>query len=495
MREEFVKRVLSGESTMSALCREYGISRPTGYKWVERQQAGKPLEDQSRRPKTIHRVAPETERLILDYREAHPAIGALKIHRILENKGHCDLPSVKTVNNILKRNGMITREASQAATPMQRFEKETPNEMWQADYKGHFEMADGRRCHPLNIIDDHSRFNLCCEPMYTESYQEIKPVMIRLFESYGLPRVFLCDNGNPWGTSQSTGFTSFEVWLMELGILTIHGRPLHPQTQGKDESFNRSMTKELLKHTMILDREDARKKFDQYRKFYNEERPHHALNLDTPASDFERRFKTMAENIVIATYEVESEAYQALSEIKHETNNANYAISQAVIVKKENGQLNIRDGFDTGREADDTWSGGLIGSLIGILGGPLGILLGGSVGMMIGGAVDANDMANHISLLERAGDCIAEGETAMLLLAQEEYETALTAKLNRFRVSITRMDAAEIAAEIEHANEVEKQLAKDARSKLRAEKTESFKATVEKKRDELKAWFAGRGEK
>lgn len=203
----------------------------------------------------------------------------------------------------------------------------------------------------------------------------------------------------------------------------------------------------------------------------------------------------MAENIVIATYEVESEAYQALSEIKHETNNANYAISQAVIVKKENGQLNIRDGFDTGREADDTWSGGLIGSLIGILGGPLGILLGGSVGMMIGGAVDANDMANHISLLERAGDCIAEGETAMLLLAQEEYETALTAKLNRFRVSITRMDAAEIAAEIEHANEVEKQLAKDARSKLRAEKTESFKATVEKKRDELKAWFAGRGEK
>ena len=286
MREEFVKRVLSGEGTMSALCREYGISRPTGYKWVERQQAGKPLEDQSRRPKTIHRVAPETERLILDYREAHPAIGALKIHRILENKGHCDLPSVKTVNNILKRNGMITREASQAATPMQRFEKETPNEMWQADYKGHFEMADGRRCHPLNIIDDHSRFNLCCEPMYTESYQEIKPVMIRLFESYGLPRVFLCDNGNPWGTSQSTGFTSFEVWLMELGILTIHGRPLHPQTQGKDESFNRSMTKELLKHTMILDREDARKKFDQYRKFYNEERPHHALNLDTPAQHY-----------------------------------------------------------------------------------------------------------------------------------------------------------------------------------------------------------------
>lgn len=198
----------------------------------------------------------------------------------------------------------------------------------------------------------------------------------------------------------------------------------------------------------------------------------------------------MAENIVIATYEVESEAYQALSEIKHETTNANYTISQAAIVKKENGHLNMRDGFDSGRETDDTWKGGLIGSLVGILGGPIGVLLGGSVGMMIGGAVDATDMATHISLLERAGESIAEGKTAMLLLVQEEYETALTAKLNRFHVSITRMDAAEVAAEVEHAKEVEQQLAKEARAKLRAEKNESFKAGVAKKRDEIKAWFA-----
>ena len=203
----------------------------------------------------------------------------------------------------------------------------------------------------------------------------------------------------------------------------------------------------------------------------------------------------MAENIVIATYEVESEAYQALSEIKHETMNANYTISQAMIVKKENGKLNMRDGFDSGNETNDTWTGGLIGSLVGILGGPLGVLLGGSVGMMIGGAVDAGDVANHISLLERAGDCISEGETAMLLLAQEDYETALTAKLNRFHVTITRIDAAEVAAEIEHAKEVEKQLAKEARAKMRAEKNESFKASVEKKRDELKVWFSGLGRK
>ena len=160
MREEFVKRVLNGEETMSALCREYEISRPTGYKWVERYRQGLALGDQSRRPITIHRVPQATERLIVDYRRAHPAIGAMKIRKILEKKGHEELPSVKTVNNILRRNGLITKEASLAAKPIQRFEKEQPNEMWQADYKGHFAMADGRRCHPLNIIDDHSRFVL-----------------------------------------------------------------------------------------------------------------------------------------------------------------------------------------------------------------------------------------------------------------------------------------------------------------------------------------------
>ena len=288
MRTEFVKRVLSEEKSFSALCREYGISRPTGYKWLERYRQGQELCDQSRSPKAPHRVSSDTEQLIVNYRKEHPAIGALKIHRILKNQGHTDLPCVKTVNNILKRNGMISKEDSLASSPFQRFEKDSPNEMWQADFKGHFAMANGQRCHPLNILDDHSRFNLCCEAMSTETFEEIKPVMVHVFEEYGLPQVFLCDNGNPWGTPQSAGFTSFEVWLMELGILTIHGRPLHPQTQGKEESFNRSMTKELLNHTSILDKVDAQKKFDLYRSFYNTERPHRALNLDTPSQHYHR---------------------------------------------------------------------------------------------------------------------------------------------------------------------------------------------------------------
>jgi uncharacterized membrane protein len=204
----------------------------------------------------------------------------------------------------------------------------------------------------------------------------------------------------------------------------------------------------------------------------------------------------MKENLILANYKVESEAYQALSELKRETTNANYTISQAVIVKKENGKLNTMDGFVNGSAAgDDSLTGSLIGSLIGILGGPLGILLGGSMGMLIGSAVDAGDMAESTSLLEKTGDSILDGETAIILLAQEEYETALTAKLNHFDVAITRFDAAEVAAEVEHAREVEKQMAKEAREKMREERSESFRETVARKREELKNWFSNLGGK
>ncbi len=292
MREEFVKEVLSGAKTKAELCRKYGISRPTGDKWIARYLAGEELTDQSRRPNTSPgKTNPDIEKLIVDYRQSHPAIGAVKIHRILKDKGRTDLPCAKTVNNILKRNGLITIEASRAATPLKRFEKSYPNEMWQADYKGYFLMKNGKRCYPLNVLDDNSRFCLCCKPQSGETFQEIKPVMIGLFEEFGVPFSLLCDNGNPWGTAQSTGFTQFEIWLMDLGILTIHGRALHPQTQGKEERFNGSLTKELLRHTKFEDMDDAARRLGEYRDFYNNERPHHALGLDTPVQHYEKSEK------------------------------------------------------------------------------------------------------------------------------------------------------------------------------------------------------------
>ena len=299
MREEFVKRVLAHEKSKSELCREYGISRPTGDKWIARFISGECMQDMKRTPKTLpNKTDPEIEKEIVRYRKQYPALGAVKIHRIMENDEYTKLPSTRTINEIFKRNGLISKEASEAATPYERFEKSYPNEMWQGDFKGHFAMGNGARCHTLNIIDDYSRMNICCEPLLSETFAEIKPCMERLFKEYGMPFSFLCDNGNPWGTQQSTGFTSFEVWLMELGILTIHGRILHPQTQGKEERFNRSFTRECLRYHKIQDQAEASKIFSEYRDFYNNVRPHMALNLEVPASRYQpsiRRYPTTIE--------------------------------------------------------------------------------------------------------------------------------------------------------------------------------------------------------
>lgn len=288
MREEFVKRALAHEKSKSELCREYGISRPTGDKWIKRFLSDEGMHNRSRAPKNLsNKTGADTETQIVAYRERYPAIGAVKMRRIMENDGYINLPSSRTFNEIFKRNGLISKENSEAATPYKRFEKSYPNEMWQADFKGHFALENGVRCHPLNIIDDYSRMNLCCAPLPSEKFVDVKPCLEKVFYKYGLPVSILCDNGNPWGTAQSTGYTNFEVWLMELGILTLHGRIFHPQTQGKEERFNGSFTKECLKYHTIKDMAEAAKIFDEYRTFYNNIRPHMALQLDVPASKYE----------------------------------------------------------------------------------------------------------------------------------------------------------------------------------------------------------------
>ena len=299
LRKEFVETVLSGKQTKSQACREFGISRPTGDKWIARAQNGESMEDRSRAPfRTANRISKEMEDILVDYRREYPALGAVKIHRLMEDEGYTDLPSPSTINAVFKRNGLISREASLATVKFQRYEKSEPNEMWQADFKGKFVMQNGQSCHPLNIIDDCTRYNICSAPKPDETLLSVMPSVKQAFKEYGMPRIFLCDNGNPWGVSQSAGFTKFEVWLMDLGILTVHGRGMHPQTQGKEERFNGSMKRELLKYVQIANLEDAEKKFSEYRQFYNCKRPHFALGLDTPASKYrlsERKYPERTE--------------------------------------------------------------------------------------------------------------------------------------------------------------------------------------------------------
>lgn len=303
MREEFVKRVLAQEASKAALCREYGISRPTGDKWIERFQDGQTMADRSRAPLSCPgKTEGDIEAKIVQIRKLYPALGAVKLRKIMAEAGYTDLPCTRTFNNIFQRNGLIQKEERRAATPCQRFEKALPNEMWQADFKGDFRMEDGYRCHPLNIIDDCSRFNLCIEALTNETLNAVKPVIERLFREYGLPFSFLCDNGNPWGTAQSLGYSRFEVWLMELGVLTLHGRPRHPQTQGKEERFNRSFTRECLRGKVFSNKNHAQDCFNEYRTFYNEVRPHFALNLDVPAAHYKASSRKMPEQIEVWEY-------------------------------------------------------------------------------------------------------------------------------------------------------------------------------------------------
>ena len=284
IREEFVKRCLSYEKSKSALCREYRISRPTGDKWIKRYLSGESMSDKSKAPfHTPNKILPEIEQLIINTRKKEPALGAAKIGKILENGGKEKIPCQSTINAVLKRNKLITKEASQAATPYKRFEKSAPNIMWQADFKGHYSAQNGIRCHPLSVIDDHSRFCLCANAQENEQYHTTKENFEKTFRKYGLPKILLCDNGNPWGNSQTTGYTRFEIWLMILGILTIHIRAKHPQSQGKVEKFNGSFKAERLKFRIPKDMEDAQIQRLEYQDFYNNTRPHHALNLNVPA--------------------------------------------------------------------------------------------------------------------------------------------------------------------------------------------------------------------
>ena len=280
LRKEFVEAAERCEN-FSALCREFGITRATGYKWIDRYEKQEGLTDRSRRPKTTANKTPkETELQIVQTRSLHPGWGAKKIKKALENKGS-EMPCVKTVNNILNRYGCISQEEALKHKPYTRFEKERCNEMWQTDFKGEFKMQDGTYCFPLDIFDDHSRYVIRIKPS-TSTANIVLPTFREAFCEFGVPNSVLSDNGAQFAGFRQ-GYTQFEKWLMNHDVLPIHGRIKHPQTQGKIERFHRAMNQELLKHYTPTDIQDAERMFDEWRDCYNNERPHEALGMRCPS--------------------------------------------------------------------------------------------------------------------------------------------------------------------------------------------------------------------
>jgi transposase InsO family protein len=301
-RREFVHFASLEGANVSALCRQFGISRSTGYKWLRRAREGdESFIDRSRRPlRQPSRTPREVERSILAARAAHPAWGARKIRHWLLNRG-LKTPSASTVHAILRRHGLIAPDAPGA--PPRRFAQDEPNLLWQMDFKGRVPLHGGGWLHPLTVIDDHSRFCPLLEACEGERHDDVKPLLEKAFRRYGLPAAFYVDNGTPWGTATPGQWTRLGVWLLRLGVRVIHGRPYHPQGRGKIERFHRSLKAEALAMRPLRSMAAARRALDEWREVYNFERPHEALEMRTPAQLYRPSPRPFPEQIPQVRYD------------------------------------------------------------------------------------------------------------------------------------------------------------------------------------------------
>ena len=289
LREEFVQLAMQDGVNKRELCRRFKISAKTGYKWLHRYElAGREaFTDGSRRPHhSPARTQAAIEQQVIELRaESRNCWGGRKLsHHLLKRGGPKLAPS--TITSILRRAGLINPALSAAATPWQRFERSGPNELWQMDFKGHFALVSGQRCHPLTVLDDHSRFALVLSACANERADTVQAALTTTFRYCGLPAMMLMDNGGPWAGGPEHSWTTLSLWLVRLGIRVSHGRAYHPQTQGKDERFHRTLQFELLRHFNFTSLEHCQREFDRFRERYNGVRPHDALGLDTPASRY-----------------------------------------------------------------------------------------------------------------------------------------------------------------------------------------------------------------
>jgi len=285
-RVKFVARAASGKERMATLCQEFGVSRPTGYRWRRRfEQAGSVMAvvERSRRPQhSPAHTEPCKEDRVVALRREH-GWGAKKLEVLLREEGQ---PlTVITINRILKRRGLVRKKDSHAPA-LQRFERSAPNELWQMDGKGEYRGGEGT-CYPLSILDDHSRYAVGLYGLRTFTAEEIYPCVVRTFERYGVPEAMLMDRGSVWwGTKNGYGLTWLSVRLIEQGIRLHYGRVHHPQTQGKVERFHRTLNEAIRYRGKPQRLAEWPGALEEFRQIYNEQRPHEALQMKRPAERY-----------------------------------------------------------------------------------------------------------------------------------------------------------------------------------------------------------------
>jgi transposase InsO family protein len=288
LRQEFVTFAQQEGANIRALCRQFAISPKTGYKWLQRAQAQEPanLTDRSRRPHQSPNRTPEAiEHQVLVLRDRHPSWGGRKLHHRLRAEGRTEVPSPSTITAILRRHGRLDPAQSAHHTAWQRFEQAHPNDLWQIDFKGPLALSQGQ-CHALSVLDDRSRFLVGLRACPNQQEATVRAHLTTLFQRYGLPWRILIDNGPPWGAAGSESLTALEVWFLQLEIAVSHGRPYHPQTQGKVERFHGTLETEIGRDWSYPDHVAAQGAFDRWRTIYNHQRPHEAVGMAVPARHY-----------------------------------------------------------------------------------------------------------------------------------------------------------------------------------------------------------------
>jgi transposase InsO family protein len=292
-RAEFVRLAQSEAIAFRELCRRFGISPTTGYKWLSRAEAAAAtgqsdwMDDRSRRPHGCsHRTDAEIETQVVALRRQHPTWGGRKLRAALQRAGVATAPSASTITAILRRHDLLDPASSAQHTAPTRFVHPFPNVLWQMDFMGHLPLGDGGRVHPLCLLDDCSRYCLGIWACADERKETVVAHLTAAFATYGLPQIILTDNGPPWGTSGAGGITMVEAHLLQLGITVWHGHPYHPQTQGKVERFHRTLGAELRLLHRLADLEQAQRTLTAFRQTYNTQRPHEALALQVPADRY-----------------------------------------------------------------------------------------------------------------------------------------------------------------------------------------------------------------
>lgn len=286
-RLRFVARLLEGEK-MAELCREFDISRKTGYKIFTRYKdiGLEGLTDRSRRPyRQANRLPFQVETLIIALKREHPSWGAPKIREKLKRR-HPDLkpPAISTVHAVLDRHGLVVhgRERRYQAQGTTLSSPTSPNDLWCADFKGEFMLADKRYCYPLTITDFASRYLICCDALTSTRAEPAFTVFERAFKDFGLPRAIRTDNGTPFASASAIfGLSRLSVWWLRLGVGIERIQPGQPQQNGRHERMHLTLKKETTKPAAnnFLQQQE---KFDRFIECYNHERPHQAIQMRYP---------------------------------------------------------------------------------------------------------------------------------------------------------------------------------------------------------------------